>query len=276
MIHPDGFNKIDPAFKKVGFYFVFHLIICKVIYINILTKYIKVVYLNQAEEGGVKMSKSVYSLVLNDEVINEIDRLAYVHSTNRSNMINQILAEYVSVETPEQKVHDIFNRMEALLLHSEASRNAFQLQGPPSDTMFSLRSALAYKYNPRIRYRVELYKHPEGDIVGELKVWLRTQNGDLIQAVNSFYSLWTALEKEYFPDVETEIVNERYTRKLKLRENLDRKLSENLTLGDVIASYINTFDIALKTCFESDESSEKITEILNDIYRNYLKGEAYV
>ena len=222
------------------------------------------------------MSKSVYSLVLNDEVINEIDRLAYVHSTNRSNMINQILAEYVSVETPEQKVHDIFDRMEALLLHSEASRNAFQLQGPPSDTMFSLRSALAYKYNPRIRYRVELYKHPEGETIGELKVWLRTQNSDLINAVNGFYKLWTALEREYFPDVEVEIQDERYTRKLKLRENPNKNINVNLTLGDVIASYINTFDIGLKTCFESNEQVEKITERLNDIYINYLKGEAYV
>jgi len=41
------------------------------------------------------MAKSVYSLVLRDEVVAEIDRLAYRMNTNRSNMINQILAEYV-------------------------------------------------------------------------------------------------------------------------------------------------------------------------------------
>lgn len=222
------------------------------------------------------MGKSVFSLVLSDEVIGEIDRLAYVHSTNRSNMINQILAEYVSVETPEQKVHDIFHRMETLLLHSEAGRNAFQLQSLPSDTMFSLRSALAYKYNPRILYRVELYKHPEGDTLGELKVWLRTQNSDLIHDVNSFYSLWTGIEKEYFPDVETDIEDERYTRKLKLRKNSDSVTGDYLTLGDIIATYIDTFDTALKTCFESTDSQEKTIERLNDIYKNYLKGEAYV
>ena len=39
------------------------------------------------------MAKSVYSLVLRDEVVAEIDRLAYRMNTNRSNMINQILAE---------------------------------------------------------------------------------------------------------------------------------------------------------------------------------------
>ena len=47
------------------------------------------------------MKKSLYSIILSDEVVNEIDRLAYKANTNRSNMINQILAEYVSYTTPE-------------------------------------------------------------------------------------------------------------------------------------------------------------------------------
>ena len=46
------------------------------------------------------MKKTLYSLMLNEEVVNEIDRLAHKYGTNRSNLINQILAEHVNLVTP--------------------------------------------------------------------------------------------------------------------------------------------------------------------------------
>ena len=48
------------------------------------------------------LQKSLYSLMLMDDVVREIDRLALQQNTNRSNFINQILAEYVSLMTPEK------------------------------------------------------------------------------------------------------------------------------------------------------------------------------
>ena len=41
------------------------------------------------------MKKSVYSLVLSDDVVAAVDRTAYQQGVSRSAMINQILAEYV-------------------------------------------------------------------------------------------------------------------------------------------------------------------------------------
>ena len=41
----------------------------------------------------IQMGKSVYSLVLMDEVVDAIDQMAYRNNTSRSNLINQILAE---------------------------------------------------------------------------------------------------------------------------------------------------------------------------------------
>ena len=61
------------------------------------------------------MNKSLYSLMLMDEVVSEIDKLALRQGTNRSNLVNQILAEYVSVSTPEKQIDSIFRRMEELL-----------------------------------------------------------------------------------------------------------------------------------------------------------------
>ena len=54
------------------------------------------------------MNKSVYSLVLMDNVVGEVDKLAYEMGTSRSNLINQILAEYVRYTTPEMRMHAIF------------------------------------------------------------------------------------------------------------------------------------------------------------------------
>lgn len=54
------------------------------------------------------LQKSLYSLMLMDDVVREIDRLALQQNTNRSNFINQILAEYVSLMTPEKRIGNIF------------------------------------------------------------------------------------------------------------------------------------------------------------------------
>ena len=79
------------------------------------------------------MGKSVYSLALSDEIIAEVDRLAYQNGTNRSGLINSILAEYLQFTTPEQRMREVFDRMEKLLLSTEAEHPAFQLLSLPSD-----------------------------------------------------------------------------------------------------------------------------------------------
>ena len=42
------------------------------------------------------LKKTLYSLMLNEEVVREVDALAHRLGTSRSNLINQILAEYVN------------------------------------------------------------------------------------------------------------------------------------------------------------------------------------
>ena len=98
------------------------------------------------------MKKSVYSLVLSDDVIAAVDRAAYQNGLSRSAMINRILAQAVSYTTPEQRMSEILSQVERLL-----NGEVFQSLSQPSDSMMSLRSALAYKYNPNVRYSVERY-----------------------------------------------------------------------------------------------------------------------
>ena len=82
------------------------------------------------------MAKRVYSLVLSDEVVAEADRLARRLGTNRSGLINHILAEYLSCSTSESTVRDIFSAVEELL----GAREVFRVSG--ADTRLSLRSSL--------------------------------------------------------------------------------------------------------------------------------------
>ncbi|MFQ9143117.1 MAG: ribbon-helix-helix protein, CopG family [Oscillospiraceae bacterium] len=61
------------------------------------------------------MKKNLYSLTLSDEVVREVDALAHRLGTNRSALVNRILSEYVSVPTPERRINDIFEAIEALV-----------------------------------------------------------------------------------------------------------------------------------------------------------------
>ncbi|PKM40760.1 MAG: hypothetical protein CVV04_06125 [Firmicutes bacterium HGW-Firmicutes-9] len=187
------------------------------------------------------MNKSVYSLVLSDEIVQEIDRMAYETGASRSAMINQILAEYVRYTTPEKRMREVFSAIEHMLLGS-----VFEPQLQPSESMFSLRSALDYKYNPSVRYSVELYKNAR-PLLGELRVSVRSQNSALVLAMLQFFKLWTRIENKYIGRVECAMEDGRYLRKLRLT-------SEDLTneqIGEGIAAYINLLDSALKLYFES-------------------------
>lgn len=89
-------------------------------------------------------------------------------------------------------MHDIFEQIEALMVQ----QNAFQIQFQPSDAMLSVRTALAYKYKPTVRYSVELFRN-DPKILGELRVSARTQNAGLLRMLDHFFRLWEKLENRY-------------------------------------------------------------------------------
>ena len=105
------------------------------------------------------MKKTLYSLMLSDEVVAEVDRLAHRLGTNRSNLINQILAEHVNLVTPERRINDIFSAIEQLMT---PSRELVPFVSPNTMTM-SLKSSLEYKYRPTVKYEVELYRGDNED-----------------------------------------------------------------------------------------------------------------
>lgn len=212
------------------------------------------------------MNKSVYSLVLMDDVVEQIDRVAYEMNTSRSNMINQILAEYVSYMTPEKRMREIFSAVEQQL----AGGSTFQVLLQPSDTMFSLRSALAYKYNPTVRYSVELYRNAK-PLLGELRVSLRSQNSTLLLYLLQFFKLWVRVEESFLGRTESTVEDGRFIRKLVLRS--EGAEPGNETVGEAIAAYIDLFDRALKAFFANLSDPQRAVVQVQRLYVDYLHGQ---
>ena len=211
------------------------------------------------------MGKNVYSLVLSSDVINAVDRMAYRLNTSRSNLINQILAEYVSCPTPEMRAREVLRRAEGLLT---ALNEPFQLLLQPTDTLLSLRSALTYKYNPTIRYALELYGDSENSL-GELRAALRTQNETLIRDTNRFYSVWMSLEQRHDGIADSSKEAGRFRRKL-------RKTSSEKPLGadeiaQMISDYVRAFDGAMKTFFANLDDLAAAEQEVSDIYLLYRR-----
>lgn len=215
------------------------------------------------------MKKSVYSLVLSDDVVRAIDDMAYRLNTSRSNLINQILAERVSYKTPESLIKDIFDCMRTIM------DSHFQIQGQASDAMLSIRSPLRYKYKPTIRYRVELLKETEKDVFGRLSVSFRTQSAQLISMLEGFFRLWYSLEKayinDYFPEGVEYVYSEgRFIRKLKISNQIGQASPD--LLGNAIGGYIRLLDSEIKLYFDEIEntgiSAAKMEKMLIDNINN--------
>ena len=188
------------------------------------------------------MKKTLYSLVLNDEVVREVDALAHRMGTNRSNLINQILAEYVNYTTPEQRINEVLSAIEALMA---PSRELVPFFSPNSYSM-SLKSSLEYKYRPTVKYEVELYRGA-GESIGELTVLFRTQSMALIQGMTDFFRLWKQIEDAHLqPLTGAKIDYALYEGKFLRSIAAPDKDCSTQELASALSDYITLFDKLLK------------------------------
>ena len=186
------------------------------------------------------MKKTLYSLMLNDEVVREVDALAHRLGTSRSNLINQILAEYVNYTTPERRINDVFTAVEQLL---SPSRELVPFFSPNSSTM-SLKSSLQYKYRPTVKYELELHGGSE-DSIGELTVLFRTQSEPLIRVMTEFFRLWKRVEDAHLPagtERQYALYDGKFVRSIAVPSR-DVTADE---LAQAISEYVQLFDRLMK------------------------------
>ena len=186
------------------------------------------------------MKKNLYSLTLSDEVVREVDALAHRLGTNRSALVNRILSEYVSVPTPERRINDIFEAIEALV---SPSRELVPFFAPNSQSM-SLKSSLAYKYRPTVKYEVALYGDKQEGL-GELAVIFRTQSAALLQSMTQFFRLWKQIEDAHLSGVAPEyaLYDGKFVRTLSLPPDHDYTSEE---IARAISDYVQLFDRLMK------------------------------
>lgn len=211
------------------------------------------------------MEKHTYSIVLTDTVVREVDRLAAQKGTSRSNMMNQILADYFSCNTPEKQMASIFSMIENQM------QTLFRVQMQASDAMLSIHSALQYKYRPTIRYRVELLRMPSENTIGWLKVSCRTQNQTLLYSMQQFFRFWIAWEVQTNPVYQS--IPEMYT----LIENgfvrrlLRRNLQNEEQIADAISQYICQFDCLIKRYFAGLQQQMPLEQLQDALKQSYLQ-----
>jgi hypothetical protein len=204
----------------------------------------------------------MYSLMLNDGVVREIDNLARMRNTNRSNLINQILAEYVSYVTPEKQISDIFDYIDGLLSDAVFSSPVWQ-----GESIMCVKTSLDYKYRPTVKYSVEFNKYPK-DTLGYLKVVFRTQSQALLDRLEYFFDAWTRMESfhlaRYGLSPAYSIDAGKFTRSLL---NTQKQLSSERT-AQAITAFITMLDGIIKDYI--GEKFEAFSQI-EDRYIGYLK-----
>jgi len=179
--------------------------------------------------------------MLSDDVVREIDILAHRLGTNRSSLVNQILAEHVSLTTPEQRINEIFSALDKIM---SPSRDIVPFFEPNTPTM-SLKSCLEYKYRPTVRYEVELFSSPRNGAVGTLSVIFRTQSVSLLDAMASFFRLWKKIEDSYLAPRMGERDYALYDGKfIRSIAYYDSMTSDALAKG--ISDYVTLFDTLMK------------------------------
>ncbi len=208
------------------------------------------------------MKKSVYSLVLMDNVVKAVDEEAYRLGTSRSNLINQILAEHLSCVTPEMRMREIFDSL------AELVSTSFQVQQQRSASLLTIKTALDYKYRPTISYKVELERIPD-ERLGTLKVQIRTQSLSLTELFNSFFVYRAKFESAVIAamgrnDYGCELTSGCFVRKL-LKSGLNSGDS-----GEAISRYITHLNKAIQLFFSSPQDFSKYSPEIEHEYSEIL------
>ena len=211
------------------------------------------------------MKKNLYSLTLSDDVVREVDALAHRMGTNRSALVNQILAEYVSVPTPERRWNDIFEAIEELMT---PTRELVPFFAPGSSTI-SLKSSLSYKYRPTVKYEVDL-SNGDAQTMGTLNVVFRTQSAELIAALTDFFRLRARIENACLAPalggtIACSLYDGRFVRPLAMPRGHARSAED---IAGAISAYVQLFDRLLKGYLSGDLSAKDV-ELA---YRGDLRG----
>ena len=215
------------------------------------------------DKGEVNVSKSIYSLVLSDDIISEIDRIAYKEGVSRSALIDSILAKEISFVTPEMRIKQILCEF-----MSGLPVGIFMPSGSGSCSM-SVRSALDYKYNPSLRFSVDLNREygPDG-FIGTLTIWLRSRSDAVCELLCEFFRVWSSLEKRFNPRAGYVISREKTVRELRLPLPVSAETPCE-TIGKALSEYVSCLNRAVCAFFNEKDPDVCLQLLTRELLRFY-------
>lgn len=211
------------------------------------------------------MKRSMYSLILSDDIVAAVDALAAQKGTSRSNYINQVLAKHVQCITPEQQMQRVF----ANLTHQ--MDEAFRIQEQGSNALLSILGSVQYKYRPTIRYRVELLRNMQQEEVGRLKISCRTQNQTLLDAMAQFFRFWVKLEQKYDADSACAQGLYQIESGCMTMALLRSGAATDEQLGEIVGNYIRMFHAVLQSYFAGIQQNVSGTVLARTLEQQYAE-----
>lgn len=211
------------------------------------------------------MKRSMYSLILSDDIVAAVDALAAQKGTSRSNYINQVLAKHVQCITPEQQMQRVF----ANLTHQ--MDEAFRIQEQGSNALLSILGSVQYKYRPTIRYRVELLRNMQQEEVGRLKISCRTQNQTLLDAMAQFFRFWVKLEQKYDADSACAQCLYQIESGCMTMALLRSGAATDEQLGEIVGNYIRMFHAVLQSYFAGIQQDVSGTVLARTLEQQYAE-----
>ena len=206
------------------------------------------------------MGKSIYSLVLNEEVMKKVDRLADERGITRSTLVNEILANAVSYETPDMKLKNVFSEVKNIFFGHDNLR----VISLPSGRSMTIKSTLPFRYKPTLKYSVEIYPFPvEEGYMGELKVSSRSGSDLLISEIENFYRLFIALERKYLRDKREYGIEDGCFKRTLCFPRLGESASD---IAKSITGFINVFDMLIGQYFSYIENPSYAVKTVEQKY----------
>ncbi len=191
------------------------------------------------------MPKSVYSMLLNDEVIEKIDDIALKNGLSRSQVVNNCLAEYLGLKLSRSVIDEIIASLTTAICDHNRMRIARR-----QTYAVDYYSAVNYKYSPRVTYSVDF---SSDGAFGDLKLSLRSTSEELAQIFSAFFNDFIAVEKSVNPNVLFYIENGKLIRRLDFSqisstEELSLSITEYVKILDMLLNkYVYEFPSGLQT-----------------------------
>lgn len=222
------------------------------------------------------MRKSIYSLVLPEELVAGIDLQAQAKNRSRSQFIEEILAGHLSLNTPQTSV----NRLLEDIYEELGRESGLEMLARNKGNAIQMRASLRYKYSPKVKYIFDV-KSRRNAFDGLLKIIPRTQSDSFMNLLVKFFDELNVYERASLQDLPS--------RQVALWEPLSRngysfdgsRFMKPILMGDMkspgdeeaskrVSAYIRCVHDAIDLFFKLHENPQT-ADLDEDAWRESLK-----